>query len=151
MLVSAPSRFQRTMLLISGGVAALAIAWGAALMMLPDAIGTELLGQTWPPTQSIILPLTFRTALAGAAVGLISGLRALAAGRETFRARLFVTALGLIGVFAGALIGRSAAGVAWGGAIATGLALFVWWKAFRTALVQYGADGALAGDHDRIE
>jgi O-antigen/teichoic acid export membrane protein len=151
MLASSPTRLKRTMLFVSGAVTAVAVAWGVVLMTLPDAVGSELLGQTWGPTESILLPLTFTVALAGAAVGLRSGLRALGAGRETFRARLYVTTLGLIGVFAGALIGRSAVGVAWGDAISNGLSLIVWWRAFHTALVQHGSARASAGAHDRIE
>jgi hypothetical protein len=87
-------------------------------------------------------------ALSASAVGLTSGLRALSAGRETFRARLYVTALGLGGVFVGALIGRSAAGVAWGNVISSGLALFVWWKAFRGALARHEAGAASNEDPD---
>jgi O-antigen/teichoic acid export membrane protein len=146
LLASAPSRLQRMMLLLSGSLTLLALAWGAVLLLLPDAVGTEFLGKTWEPTQAIILPLSLTVALAAPAVGLTSGLRALAAGRETFRARVYVTALGLGGVFAGALIGRSAAGVAWGNAISNGLALFVWWKAFRGALAGYEADAASRED-----
>jgi len=146
MLLSGPSRLQRTMLLVSGSLTLLAVAWGAALLLLPDAVGTELLGQTWEPTQAIIVPLSLRVALAAPAVGPTSGLRALSAGRETFRARLYVSALGLVGVFAGALIGRSAAGVAWAGAVTNGLSLFVWWKAFRRALARHEPEGASPED-----
>jgi O-antigen/teichoic acid export membrane protein len=133
-LATGPARLERTMLLISGGLTALAGAWGAALLLLPDAVGTELLGATWDPTQTIIVPLSLRGALMGAAVGFTSGLRALSAGRETFRARVYVTALGLSGVFAGAVISRSASGVVWGQVAAASLSLFVWWRAFRRAL-----------------
>jgi O-antigen/teichoic acid export membrane protein len=138
-LLADPGRLRRVMLLISGGLALLALVWGALLLLVPDSVGVELLGATWEPTQAILVPLTLRVGLAAAAVGFTSGLRSLAAARETFRARLFVTALGLAGVFGGALIGRSAAGVAWGDAISNGVALLVWWRAFGGALARHRA------------
>lgn len=134
MLVVSPSRLRKTMLLLSGSVATIAIAWGAILFLIPSSIGTELLGETWHAARKLILPLSMGAALGGAAVGFMSGLRSLGAAKRTFRARLLVTALLLAGVFGGALIGRSALGVVWGDAIANGLAVFIWWHYFHAAL-----------------
>ena len=108
-------------------------------MVLPDSIGEKLLGETWLAASQLLLPLALGTALGCAALGFTSGLRSLAAAKTIFRARLFVTALLLAGVFAGALIGRSAEGVAWGDAIANALALFVWWWFFRAAMKEHEA------------
>ena len=108
-------------------------------MVLPDSIGTTLLGETWLAARQLLLPLALATALGGAALGFTSGLRSLAASKTIFRARLFVTGLLLAGVFAGALIGRSARGVAWGDAIANALALLVWWWVFHVAMREHDA------------
>ena len=137
MLVSSPSRLRKTMLLLSGSVATIALAWGAALFLIPSSIGVQVLGETWHAARRLILPLALATAFGGAAVGFTSGLRSLAAAKATFRARLLVTALLLVGVFGGALIGRSALGVVWGDAISNGLALFIWWHSFHAALREH--------------
>ena len=139
LLSASASGFHRSMLSLSGIVGAIALLWGGVLMLLPDSIGEKLLGETWLAASQLLLPLALGTALGCAALGFTSGLRSLAAAKTIFRARLFVTALLLAGVFAGALIGRSAEGVAWGDAIANALALFVWWWFFRAAMKEHEA------------
>jgi len=131
--------FRRSMLSLSAIVGAIALAWGVVLIVLPDRFGKTLLGQTWPAAHQLFLPFALATALGGAAVGFTSGLRSLAAAKTIFRARLVVTVLLLAGVFAGALIGRSAQGVAWGDAIANALALLIWWWFFHVAIREHGA------------
>jgi O-antigen/teichoic acid export membrane protein len=139
LLSTSVSGFRRSMLSLSGIVGAIALAWGGVLMLLPDSIGAELLGDSWLSARQLLLPLALGTALGSAALGFTSGLRSLAAAKTIFRARLFVTALLLAGVFAGALIGRSAEGVAWGDAISNAFALLIWWWFFRAAMKEHGA------------
>jgi O-antigen/teichoic acid export membrane protein len=134
LLSTSVAEFRRSMLSLSGIVAAIALAWGGVLMVLPDSIGTELLGETWPAARQLFLPLALGIVFGSAALGFTSGLRSLAAAKAIFRARLIVTALVLTGVFAGAFIGQSAQGVAWGDAISHALALLVWWWFFRAAV-----------------
>ena len=108
-------------------------------MVLPESIGAELLGESWPAARQVLPPLAIGVAFGSAALGFTSGLRSLAASKTLFRARLFVAALLIAGVFAGALIGRSARGVAWGDAIANALALLVWWWFFLAAMREHEA------------
>jgi O-antigen/teichoic acid export membrane protein len=137
LLGTSVAEFRRSMLSLSGIVAAIALAWGGVLMMLPDSIGTELLGESWPAASQLFLPIALGIAFGSAWVGFTSGLRALAAAKTIFRARLIVTVLVLTGVFAGALIGQNAQGVAWGDAISEALALLIWWWVFRAAVRDY--------------
>jgi O-antigen/teichoic acid export membrane protein len=136
-LVTSSAGFRQTMFLISGSVTMIAVAWGGVLMLLPDSVGAQLLGETWYGASELLLPLTVGTALGSAALGFTSGLRALGAAKMAFRARLFVTVFLLAGVFGGALIGQSAQGVVWGDATANGLSLFIWWHFFHEALRGY--------------
>jgi len=138
LLTTSVSGFRRSMLALSGVVGAIALVWGGVLMVLPDSIGTELLGETWPAASQLLLPIALSTALGSAALGFTTGLRSLGAAKTIFRARLFVTAFLLAGVFAGAFIGRSAQGVAWGDAIANALSLFIWWRFFHAAMREHG-------------
>ena len=137
LLGTSVAEFRRSMLSLSGIVAAIALAWGGVLMMLPDSIGTELLGESWPAASQLFLPIALGIAFGSAWVGFTSGLRSLAAAKTIFRARLIVTVLVLTGVFAGALIGQNAQGVAWGDAISHALALLIWWWFFRAAVRDY--------------
>ena len=139
LLSTSVAGFRHTMLSLSGIVGVIALAWGGVLVVLPDGIGTALLGETWPAARELLLPLGLATAFGAAAIGFTSGLRSLAAAKTIFRARLLVTVLLLAGVFAGALIGRSAQGVAWGDAIANALALLIWFWFFHIAMREHGA------------
>jgi O-antigen/teichoic acid export membrane protein len=138
LLTTSVSAFRRSMLALSGIVGALALVWGGVLLVLPDSVGAQLLGQTWPAASKLLLPIALSTALGSAALGFTTGLRSLGAAKTIFRARLFVTAFLLAGVFAGAFIGRSALGVAWGDAIANALSLLVWWWFFHAAMREHG-------------
>ena len=116
-------------LLVGGGLAAAALAWGAALMVaLPRGLGQLLLGPIWRPTYPLVLPLTI--ALMGGCVsaGAGTGLHALAAARRSLRATLFASvgqfAFGLVGALVGGAVGTM-----YGSAVAAWIgALLFWWQ-----------------------
>ncbi len=119
-----PVRFSRW---LSIGLAAMALMWGAALAVLPQSVGERLLGDTWSGARSLLLPLVLVMASVGAGLGALAGLRVLGAAGASLRARLVVVPLVVVGSVAGAAIG-DARGAAWGWAIATSLAVVVWWR-----------------------
>ena len=110
------------------------IAWGLSIMfLLPDELGTRLLGALWEPAMALIVPTTLAFAGIGLMNGAAAGLRALAAARRSLRATLLCACAYLTGGVGGALVG-DAAGSAWGIAAATATGAVVWWWQLRAGL-----------------
>ncbi|WP_447042231.1 hypothetical protein [Streptomyces sp. DSM 118878] len=133
MLRQAPHRFGTFCLVLGAGQAAAALLWGAALLLVPDRLGTFVLGDVWSSASALIVPVTLSVAGAGLGSGAAAGLRALAAARRSLRCQLFASACyvggGLGGAFAAGTIGS-----AWGVAAASLCGSVVWWLQLRSAL-----------------
>ena len=80
-------------ILVSGAMSAAAALWGLVLVMLPDSVGTRLLGPTWYAAATVVVPYVLLTIGLTASAGPQSGLRALAAARRGLRARLVASPL----------------------------------------------------------
>lgn len=123
-----------------GGLQSLGtLAWCLALLLLlPDAVGAEVLGPVWATASTLILPVSLSVMNAGFSAGATAGLRALGAARRSLRAQLFTSSaylvLGVIGAIAGGAFGSAC-----GCAVATLLGAAVWWWQLRDGL----------RDHDR--
>jgi O-antigen/teichoic acid export membrane protein len=112
--------------LISVGLAAAALLWGMVLLLIPDSVGLELLGDTWSRARRIMLPFALSLALTGAGVGATIGLRAFAAAGRSFRARLLAApAQPIAGIACGAVGGLNAA--AWSLVFSSAFAAGVFW------------------------
>ena len=125
---------------------------GLAAALLPDSIGHAILGQTWPDAQSIIVPLTLAFIGFAIQLGFVVGLRALAAARQSFQARVSSAAFILIGTTVGAAW-SGLAGAAWGFAAGNLVGTFVWAWAFEVTLersLTAPHDGLLASDIDGV-
>lgn len=121
-------------LILGGGQAFAALAWGLALLLLlPDAVGAELLGSVWQTASALILPATLSVMHASLSTGATAGLRALGAAKRSLGAQLFASAAYLTGGVGGAFLG-GALGSSWGCAIATLLGAVVWWWQLRAGL-----------------
>ena len=129
----APARLARLGLLVSAGMGLAAFLWGAVVVLLPDAIGTRVMGSTWDAAASVVVPYALVTIGLTASAGPQTGLRALAAARRGLRARLLAAPLMLAGAVGGAAVG-GAVGAAWGMAGGYWTAAVVWWWQFRLAL-----------------
>ena len=126
-------------LLLGGGQAAAAMAWGLTLLLLlPDDTGRGILGSVWEPASALILPATLSVAAAGLCTGAATGLRALGAARRSLRAQLLQSAGYVTGGLAGAAV-AGAVGSSWGVAIAMLLAAAVWWVQLRAGLGELSA------------
>ena len=131
---SRPQRLARFCLLLGGGQAVAALAWGCGLLLfLPDAAGAMLLGEVWPAAAVLILPATLSVAIAGLSSGASTGLRALGSARRSLRAQLLNTALYITGGLIGA-VWAGAVGSSWGVAIACTAGACGWWYQLRAAL-----------------
>lgn len=120
--------------LLGGAQAAAALAWGLTLMLImPDAVGRQALGEVWDAASPLILPATLAVMSASFSTGATAGLRALGLARRSVRAQLFASAAYVTLGVAGAAMG-GAVGSAWGVAVATFLASVVWWWNLRRAL-----------------
>lgn len=142
-LAASPGAFRRANVLLSLGLAALVIAWGAVALLLPESLGTELLGENWEGARNVVLPLTIVTATYAGSYGAMVGLRALAAARRSLRARSIVAVLTVLAGVIGAAV-AGARGVAWGFALVGCVELFVWWWHFTRAADEHPGTKALA-------
>ncbi|MQA03026.1 MAG: hypothetical protein GEV07_09980 [Streptosporangiales bacterium] len=114
-------------LALGAGQAVLAMLWGAALiLLLPDAVGRELLGASWEPAAALLLPASLTIMNASFGTGAGAGLRALGAARRSVRAQLVVSLAYVTGGLGGA-VAAGAVGSAWGCAVATLIGAGVWW------------------------
>jgi len=133
-LRSSPHRLPQFCLLLGGGQAVAALAWGFALLfLLPDAAGRLVLGSVWEPASALIVPATLLVTGAGLLAGAAAGLRALGAARRSVRAQLVTSAAYVTGGLAGATV-AGALGAAWGSALAMWLGAAVWWTQLRSGL-----------------
>ncbi|MGH4030375.1 hypothetical protein ACQB60_15700 [Actinomycetota bacterium Odt1-20B] len=132
-LRQAPHRLAKFCFLLGSGLAAAALLWGVALLLVPDRLGELVLGDVWHSASALIVPAALGVAGSGLGVGAAAGLRALAAARRSLRCQLFASAC----YVGGGLGGAAAAGTtgsAWGVAAATVTASAVWWLQLRSAL-----------------
>jgi O-antigen/teichoic acid export membrane protein len=133
----APEKLSRFCLVLGGGQAVAAAAWGAALLfVVPDALGRLLLDDVWAPASQLILPVSLSVTAAGIVSGAAAGLRALGAARRSLRVQLVASAgylgFGLVGAVLGGAVGMS-----WGSTTAMWLGAGLWWSQLRAALREH--------------
>ncbi len=129
-----PRRLPLFCLLLGGGQAAGALAWGLALLLLlPDEAGRLVLGAVWESASALILPATLTVISTSFCTGAAAGLRALGAARRSLRAQLFTAATYVTCGLAGAAQ-AGALGSSWGVALAMSLGAAVWWSQLRAGL-----------------
>jgi O-antigen/teichoic acid export membrane protein len=129
-----PQRLLIFCLLVSGGLAVTAVAWGAVLLVaLPRGLGILLLGPIWRPAYPLVLPYTFSIIGVCGWCGPDVGLRALGAARRSMRAMVLASTASLAGGLAGAFQG-GALGSVRGLAVATWFGALLWWWELRTGV-----------------
>ncbi len=121
-------------LLVGGGLATAAAAWGGMLLVtLPRGLGSFLLGARWEPTDPLVIPVTLGLMGACLTVGATAGLHALGAARRSLRAMflasLLYLACGLLGALQGGALGTTR-----GVALATWIGALLWWRQLRVAM-----------------
>jgi O-antigen/teichoic acid export membrane protein/capsular polysaccharide biosynthesis protein len=121
-------------MLVGGGLAVAAAAWGGMLLVaLPRGLGNFLLGARWGPTDPLVIPVTLGLMGACLTVGATAGLHALGAARRSLRAMflasLLYLACGLLGALQGGALGTTR-----GVALATWIGAMLWWRQLRVAM-----------------
>ncbi|ADB31810.1 hypothetical protein Kfla_2745 [Kribbella flavida DSM 17836] len=130
-------RLWRVGLVISGGVGAGALAWGAIFLLLPEAVGRELLGPAvWAEASAVMIPVILLQALGASNSGAFAILRALAAAGRGLRVRLISSVVLITAGITGAALGGPL-GAAWGLASAAFCTLLLWWYEAHQALTTH--------------
>jgi hypothetical protein len=111
--------FRRTTRWLAATLATMCLLWGLGVLLVPDSLGTAVLGSSWEGAQETALPLSFAFAASGVTLVAVAGLRALAAAERSLRARL----IGAPAIFPCAVSGGIAAEEA---GAAVGLAVALW-------------------------
>ena len=136
---------------ISAAVVAPAAAWGAVLLLLPDGLGRQLLGDTWAAVDPILVPTVAGMVLGVAGLGAACGIYAAKRPRVLFWLQLAAAPAYLVGGVTGVLVG-GAFGAAVGIALTHTFAAAVSWIRFvvvarLVAETHRPADDATAGGH----
>lgn len=119
-------RFRRIVLLSSVFLSVAGAGWGLVLLLLPEVVGRQLLGESWPGARSVLLPIALSSILPLATTGPRVGLRALEEATRTLRASGIQSALTVGGGVTGAVLAGTV-GAAWGLAFGTCLGTVAWW------------------------
>lgn len=125
-------RLARRSFFLSVAIAGSTLLWGGALLLVPEATGKALLGDSWAGSRQMVVPLTLALAAAGFQTGPTVGMRAMAAARESLLARVITAGMALFLGVGGATVGAAAA--AWGLAAGLWLGAAVWWWIYRSVL-----------------
>ena len=137
-----PRRLPLFCLLLGGGLAILALAWGVILLVaLPRGLGHLMLGNIWKPTYPLVLPTTIAVIGSCLRTGAGTGLHALAAARQSLRVMLIATTAAVVLGIAGAAAG----GAVWamtGFAAGPWVGVFITWRQLRIAMQEYNAKPA---------
>lgn len=134
-LRNSPRHLRLYCLVVGGGLAVLAVVWGAVLLVaLPRGLGSFLLGkQLWRPAEQLVPPFTV-SVMGGCLIdGASAGLHALGASRRSLRAMVLSSVIFLGCGLAGAYLG-GAVGTVRGAAVATWIGALVWWWQLRVAM-----------------
>jgi O-antigen/teichoic acid export membrane protein len=130
-----PAALFRTMSLLSGVLAITGVVWAVGLFLIPDSLGTTLLGKNWQPAMSVMLPMGIFLVLTGSQKGGLAGLHVLGQTSRTLMVSAVTAPAVLILGAAGAYWGN-AIGAAWGRAAAAGLTAAALWLHFRAATLR---------------
>jgi len=125
------ARLRRLCVVAGAGMAAIAIAWGAFVSLLPDQVGQALLGDNWAAGEQLVFVLALGLAASSVSSGALIGLRAFAAAPRSLRATLVSSTVATIATVTGAVAG-GAMGAAVGILVAHTAMMPLWWWEFES-------------------
>jgi O-antigen/teichoic acid export membrane protein len=143
----APAQLPRAIRAVSGAAAAVAVAWCTTVLVLPDGIGSRVLGTTWHQAKPLFPMIAVMMVALATALGPTQGMLSLAAAKRS----LFTQIAGLgiqipLVVASAALAGPR--GAAAGFAITTMCRALVAWDQFRRGFAERTASAdVIAADH----
>jgi O-antigen/teichoic acid export membrane protein len=106
------------------------VAWTVLLVLLPDAAGRAIVGESWPEVREAVPAMSVNVLTTGFVAALIVGLRGTADARRSLRGRLGVGGTKVLGGVAGALVAGGMGG-AWGLAAAGFIGTALLWRQYR--------------------
>ena len=127
LLTRAPHRVLPVLSVVSGVLVVVSLMWGAVLFAVPDSLGRDVLGETWPGARELVV--AYAVTNAGLAVAACAGLVLwiVAAASASFRLALIMACVTFASGAAGALL-WGAAGAVWGFAIGAWIkGVGAWW------------------------
>ena len=133
-----PRRLPLFCLLLSCGLAVLALAWGVILLVaLPRGLGHLMLGNIWKPAYPLVLPTTIGIIGSCIGTGAGTGLHALGAARRSLRVMLIgAAAAGVLSIAGAAAGGPTGAMV--GYAAGSWVGVFIIWRQLHVAMREHG-------------
>jgi hypothetical protein len=133
LLMVSPRRLRNACLLLSIGLATATLAWGSAMLALPDSVGRTMLGTNWSTGRAVLPQAVLAVTGLSITIGAGVGLRALVSISRSLRARL-LSSIALLACGVGGAMGGATAGAAWGVAIGNWIGVVIWWWHFTAAL-----------------
>ncbi|HEY3561731.1 MAG TPA: hypothetical protein VGL05_29905 [Kribbella sp.] len=113
---------------LSGGLSAIALAWGVVILVVfPLGIGELVLGSVWADARTLVLGVIISAAAGCLYVGPSAGLRALGRADQTMQCQIVATTMFVVFATVGGVFWQ-AQGVVWGSATASVLGIGVWWS-----------------------
>ena len=115
---------------VIAGLAMVALGLGllVALVLMPDSLGEQLLGDTWRSVSAVLVPIGLTSVMNGAAAGAMIGLKAIDNPRAVLAARLWSVPPLLALPAVGAIV-NGAVGMSWGLFAASALTCTIFWTA----------------------
>lgn len=127
-----PVEVRRRAMLISTVLTPLAIGWGLLTLLVPTSAGKKLFGESWLEAEPVVFLACFVCASGLFATGVVVGLRALSAGRETLIGRLTVSIGASVAAAVGGAFGEEQ-GLFLGLAVFFPVQVVVWWVLLKHA------------------
>ncbi|MDQ4143827.1 MAG: hypothetical protein M3198_08830, partial [Actinomycetota bacterium] len=124
----------RVLMIVRGAgvlMAAITVAWGLVLAILPVGVGTLLLGDTFPGARQALPGLALYWAMFGIIVAARAGLKAAQAAKTCLLIVAILAPITLLGGIMGAATG-GATGAAWGLGIVNAFGAALWWIGLRS-------------------
>jgi len=112
---------------VAAALALVCVGLGIAIHLIPERLGTAILGTNWHGAHALAIPLSISYAGYAVAAGAAVGLRSIGAYQASVLARLWSGGLVVVGVVVGAAV-DAAMGAAVGSAVGSVAGALVWWR-----------------------
>jgi O-antigen/teichoic acid export membrane protein len=121
---------------VSGALVLATLALGSVLLVLPDSVGEQLLGENWAVARPILIFLLAQRLFFGASQGPRMGLQILGAAGRALRTQMVLGPITLVATLAGAAVAGPIGAVS-AGAMAMFVAAGAWWWRFLVGAREY--------------
>lgn len=126
----------------------LALANMVVLLWLPDSLGRLVLGETWEPTERLLLPATVQILMLGLICGTRAGLAGMRAVHKTVRIDIVSAVLVSAATVIGAVV-NGALGAYWSLTIGQACVAVIWWTVYLHHNRQLGRVGTVSAASDQ--